>query len=279
MRGPMAVLGVAVALGACAGEKTPEATVPEPAAPQVVEIATSDFAFTAPDTIQAGPVTFRMLAGGQVFHHAQLMRLDAGHTFADFVAVMGAPEASVPAWAHFVGGPNGADPGASAETTMHLTPGAYALICVIPGPDGKPHLALGMGRSLTVVGPEVAMVRPTADATLSMLEGSFQLTGDVTVGRRAILVENTVDAPHEAILIRLNEGATASDVTQWLLDGMQGPPPASGVGGTTGLARGEWNVIHADFTPGNYAVVDFFPNPADGRPNAAHGMVIEFRVE
>jgi hypothetical protein len=38
-------------------------------------------------------------------------------------------------------------------------------------------------------------------------------------------------------------------------------------------------MVHADMTPGNYALVDFIPNPADGRPNAAHGMLLDFTVE
>ncbi len=273
--------GAAVFMGLSACGGADDAPVTDAAQPsrQVVEIATSDYAFTAPDSITAGLVTLRMTAGGSEFHHVQVVRLDEGHTFADLQAELAKGEEAFPSWLRMLGGVNGADPGATAETSLLLEPGNYALICMIPSKDMVPHFAKGMVRPLTVTGTATGATAPAADVTLTISEGGFAFSGPVTPGARTIRVENTHAMPHEVIFIKLDEGATASDLVAWLLDGMQGPPPGSGRGGTVALEQGAWNLVHADLTPGNYALVDFMPNPEDGRPNAAHGMLLDFTVQ
>ena len=273
--------GAAVIMGlsACGGGADAPAADAAPSGPQVVEIATSDFAFTAPDSIAAGLVTLRMTAGGSEFHHVQVVRLDEGHTFADLQAELAKGEGAFPSWVRMLGGVNGADSGATAETSLLLEPGNYALLCMIPSSDMMPHFAKGMVRPLTVTGTATGATVPAADVTLSISERGFAFSGPVTAGARTIRVENSNATPHEVIVIKLNDGATASDLVAWLLDGMQGPPPGSGRGGTVALEQGAWNLVHTAFTPGNYALVDFMPNPADGRPNAAHGMMLDFTVE
>ena len=53
----------------------------------------------------------------------------------------------------FVGGPNDAAPGKSTTVTVKLGPGLYAVMCFIPGADGKPHAAHGMIGEVQVVTP------------------------------------------------------------------------------------------------------------------------------
>jgi hypothetical protein len=268
-----------IGLAACggAGDAPPDAA--PTSGPIVMEIATSDYAFSAPDTIAAGWVTMRMTAGGSELHHVQVVRLDEGHTFQDLTAELAKGEGHPPTWARMLGGVNGADPGASQQTSMLLEPGNYALICMIPSSDMMPHFAKGMMRPFTVTGTATGATVPAADLTLTISENGFAFSGPVTSGARTIRVENSNAMPHEVIIIKLADGATASSLVAWLLDGMQGPPPGSGRGGTVALEQGAWNVVHADLEPGNYALVDFMPNPADGRPNAAHGMLLDFTVE
>jgi len=273
--------GAAVIMGlsACGGGADAPAAEATPSGPQVVEIATSDFAITAPDSIAAGWVTLRMTAGTGELHHVQVVRLDEGHTFDNLVTVLTAGEGPPPNWVRLLGGVNGADPGATQETSLLLEPGNYVLLCSIPSADMMPHFMKGMMRPLTVTGTATGASVPKADVTLTMSDSGFAFSGPVAAGLRTIRVENTAAMPHEAIIIKLADGATASSLVTWLLEGMQGPPPGSGRGGTVSLEQGAWNLVHADLTPGNYAVVDFVPNPADGRPNAAHGMLLDFTVE
>lgn len=279
----MMAAGAAVIVGltGCAGSgDAPADEAPAAAAgPQVVEIATSDYAFTAPDSIAAGWVTLRMTAGTGEFHHVQVVRLDEGHTFDDLAAELAKGEGPPPSWVRLLGGANGADPGATIETSLVLEPGNYALICSIPSADGMPHFMKGMMRPLTVTGTATGATVPTPDVTLTMSDSGFALSGPVAAGMRMIRVENSAAMPHEVLIIKLVDGATAASLTTWLMEGMQGPPPGSGRGGTVALEPGTWNMVHADLTPGNYALVDFIPNPADGRPNAAHGMLLDFTVE
>jgi hypothetical protein len=272
---------VILGLAGCAGSgEAPSEEAPATAAePQVVEITTSDYAFTAPDSIAAGWVTLRMTAGMGEFHHVQVVRLDEGHTFDDLAAELAKGEGPPPSWVRLLGGANGADPGATVETSLMIEPGNYALICSIPSADGMPHFMKGMMRPLTVTGTTTGTTVPTADATLTMSDSGFALSGPVAAGMRMIRVENSAAMPHEVLIIKLVDGATAASLTTWLMEGMQGPPPGSGRGGTVALEPGTWNMVHADLTPGNYALVDFIPNPADGRPNAAHGMLLDFTVE
>lgn len=279
----MMAAGAAVIVGltGCAGSgDAPADEAPAaPAGPQVVEIATSDYAFTAPDSIAAGWVTLRMTAGTGEFHHVQVVRLDEGHTFDDLAAELAKGEGPPPSWVRLLGGANGADPGATIETSLLLEPGNYALICSIPSADGMPHFMKGMMRPLTVTGTATGATVPTPDVTLTMSDSGFALSGPVAAGMRMIRVENSAAMPHEVLIIKLVDGATAASLTTWLMEGMQGPPPGSGRGGTVALEPGSWNMVHADLTPGHYALVDFIPNPADGRPNAAHGMLLDFTVE
>jgi hypothetical protein len=83
-----------------------------------------------------------------------------GKTAADLFAALkaGGPP---PKWVHEVGGPNAPAPGRTSAAVVDLAPGTYAFICVIPSPDGTPHVAKGMARPFTVVAEP--RVRPAAN--------------------------------------------------------------------------------------------------------------------
>lgn len=255
---------------------SPEAT--SATASSVVDVRARDYALDAPDTVRAGLVTFRLTAEGRALHHVEIVRFDSGHTLTEYAAAVEASGGAPPAWAQWMGGVNGADPGGTAETAVPLVPGSYGLICMIPGPDGRSHLAMGMMRPLVVTGRADPIPLPATDLQVTMLGPDFLLNGLVTADVRTILVSNVNGFPREALLLRLAEGKTVDDLTTWLRGGMQGPPPATGAGGTAPLHRDRWNVLHVSLTPGRYAFVDLVPNKADGLPNALHGMVREVEV-
>src|SRR5206468_2019417 len=108
------------------------------------------YAFQSPDTIGAGWNEIHLQNKGPELHHAFLFRLDAGKTLGDFLAAMkaGGPP---PAWAHDAGGPNAPVPGAESVALVDFKSGKYVLLCVIPAPDGMPHVMKGMAKELTVV--------------------------------------------------------------------------------------------------------------------------------
>ena len=252
------------------------AQTPAPTA-NLVTVTAREFAFGAPATIPAGLTTVRLVSQGQEMHHVQLVRLDEGHTVAELMELAKTEDQPLPAWATFVGGPNVHAPGAHSEATVTLEPGSYAIVCYIPSADGVPHIRKGMVKPLTVLPAAEAAVLGAAEVRMTLRDFSFQTTPEITAGRRSIDVVNEAEQPHEAVLMRLEPGKTPQDLLAWIKR-PQGPPPATPMGGTSILSRGEANRISVDFTPGEYVLLCFVPDAGDGRLHVEHGMVRQFTV-
>lgn len=267
-------------IAACAKSEAPKPDMAAaPAGPNVVEVSATDYAFQAPDTLPAGPTIFRLTDNGTEPHHIQLIRLEEGKTLQDMMTLP--PDAPKP-WAVDIGGPNSPRPGGGvSEAAVTLTPGNYAMICGIPSPapDGRPHMVKGMVKAITVVESAEARAMPEADLTLTLTDFSFAMSGPVTAGKHVIRVTNAGAQAHEVLFARLAPGKTAKDLSDWVLSGMTTPPPGEPFGGTTGIATGGENLVMADFTPGEYAMVCFMPDPKDGRPHSMLGMVSQFAVK
>jgi hypothetical protein len=248
------------------------------AAPRVVTVVATDFAFEAPAELPAGLTTFEMTNRGKQLHHVQLVRLDSGKTAQEYVRAL-KPNGPPPRWSVVVGGPNAANPdGGTSNATVNLEPGNYAVVCFVDLPDRVPHFAKGMVRDLKVTpatGPAAAA--PTADVTLTLTDYDFGLPATIAPGRYTIRVTNSAQQPHEIQLARLAPGKTAQDFMAWL-EKMQGPPPGDAIGGVDALANGREAYFTADFTPGNYVAICFLPDAKDGKPHFVHGMIKEFRI-
>jgi len=265
------------------GCKAKEAATPT-AAENLLRVTAADFAFQAPDQIQAGVTTIRLVNNGPSVHHIQLVRLDQGKTMAEYLDAMKKP-GPPPMWATFVGGPNATMPGDSSTAIVSLDPASYAMICLIPGAGGVPHFAMGMAHALTVTGPAVAGGEPAATDTLRLIEYGFQLPSSLPAGHHTIRVENAGQQPHEAVLVRLSAGTTAADWLKWAGELIApppntqvGPPPSPVVGGSTVIMPGAHDFFVADLTPGDYALFCFVPDMKDGKAHAEHGMVYTFKA-
>jgi hypothetical protein len=268
-----AVLALAIGGNACG-----RAEAASPAEASVVTVTATEFAFDAPAEIPAGLTTFQLVNRGQVMHHVQIVKLDAGKSVSDFFAALRAGGAP-PAWAHEVGGPNAPDPGGRANATLELAPGDYLLLCFVDMPGGVPHVMKGMVKPLKVVPARSARAaRPAVDVTMTLDDYRFTLSRPLKPGRQTIRVENGARQPHEVELIRLAPGKTAQDLMAWM-GNMQGPPPASAIGGVAGLHGGGWNTFTADLAPGDYVLICFVPDAGDGKPHFMHGMMQTVHVE
>ena len=250
------------------------------AAPVAVYTAT-EYAFSGPDTLSAGATTFRMVSAGQELHHLTLVRFDEGHTLEEFLGVLG--NGSPPAWAHFSGGPNPPVPGEASEATAVLTPGSWAMICLVPAPDGMPHIAKGMGKAFTVVASSAPAAEPAAQIVLTLRDYDFDLSTPLTAGTHTIRVENVGAQDHELVLVKLDEGKTVQDMASYV-DGMEagtvgGPPPATPMGGIAGMASGGRNWFTVTLTPGEYGLLCFVPDSGDGRRHTHHGMPRQFTIQ
>jgi uncharacterized cupredoxin-like copper-binding protein len=256
---------------------------PKSAKTNVVTVTASDYAFQAPDTIAAGRTTFHLVNKGPDFHHLWLIKLEQGKSLKDLVAATKTP-GPLPKWAVDVGGPNTPMPGGEASATLDLEAGHYVMACVIPAAkDGQPHFMKGMVKELTVTprrGVEQAgkTVAPAPDVVMTLDDYDFRFSAPITSATKTIRLRNVAAQTHEAVIVKLERGATAEQFIA-AMEKPQGPPPGTLVGGITGIAKGRTVDIATSFTPGDYALVCFVPDAKDGKPHLAHGMVKPFSVK
>jgi uncharacterized cupredoxin-like copper-binding protein len=278
-----ALLAAVVLAGCSKPDKNPDtaAAPPAPAQPNVITFTAADFSYSGPDSVPAGVTTIQLVNNGKEPHHLFLVKLNDGKTAQDFAAVMQDPNAKgLPAWAVEMGGPNAAEPGKTIASTIPVEAGNYIFFCVIPGPDGVPHMMKGMMRNLTVVpaaATAAAAPEPTADITMSLVDYGFTLSTPITAGRHTIKFENTAAQPHEVVLVKLNPGTT---MQQWVdaANKMNGPLPGQLMDGIAGMAPGKHGFATVDFTAGEYGLVCFAPDAKDGKPHFLHGMIQQITV-
>jgi uncharacterized cupredoxin-like copper-binding protein len=106
-----------------------------------------DFAFSKPLRAGRQTVEVRVLNGQP--HEIAVHKLAPGKTLTDYLHWLQKPEGPEPA--RLWGGIAPIAAGESAQFTLDLEPGEYALLCHIPDQkDGKPHIMHGMARALTI---------------------------------------------------------------------------------------------------------------------------------
>ncbi len=244
----------------------------------VVTVIARDFSFDAPDSVPAGPITFRLINQGTELHHLQLAKLPEGKTIGDLQADMAAGKATN--WLIDAGGPNAAVPTESTIAVAPLEVGQYVLMCVIPSPDGTPHVAKGMIKPLQVTAASApAATEPAADITMTLKDYAFDLSTPVTAGKHTIKVVNAGPQPHEVVVLQFTPGKTMNDFMAWEEHGMKEPPPGTFLGGITAIANGGHGYFIEDFAPGNYALLCFVPDAGDGKPHLRHGMTQSFTIQ
>jgi uncharacterized cupredoxin-like copper-binding protein len=239
-----------------------------------------DYGFAGPDRIPAGVITMQVVNKGQDPHHIQLLKLVQGKTADDFRAAITAEPARLPHWIQFVGGPNAVLPGSESVATMNLAEGEYLLICLIPNKEGVPHMALGMQKPLSVKGGKPTLVsEPKAGLTITLVDFRLMLSQPITAGSHTIQVINHGTMPHEVVVLKLDPGASAKDFGAAFEPGASGPPPGKPVGGVVGLETGAHAFFTAQFEPGRYGLICFFPDPISRTPHFTKGMALDFTVQ
>src|SRR5687768_3341933 len=256
---------------------------PKVARVNVVTVTTTDYAFQAPDTIAAGRTTIRLVNKGPDFHHVWLIRLEQGKTLKDLMEAT-KNHGPLPKWAVDVGGPNTPMPGGETSATLDLEAGKYVMVCVIPAmKDGQPHFMKGMVKEVTVakrggVVQAGKTAAPASDVVMTLDDYDFRLSSPITSATKSIRFLNVAAQTHEAVIVKLDPGATVQQFLQ-AMEKPQGPPPGVLVGGITGIAKGRTIEVPTSFTAGEYALICFVPDAKDGKAHLAHGMVKQFSVK
>jgi hypothetical protein len=204
------------------------------------------YAFDMPDQVPAGAARLSVTNEGGEEHHAQLFRLDDDATVEELAAALanGGPAAAA-GFGAFVGGTGLVAPGSEsqADAVVELTRGTYVLLCLVPDPAGAPHVANGMLRQFEVTDTGDPSALPTPDAEVELVDYAFDLP-DTVDGDAILRITNAGTEPHEMIVLRLDEGATADDVARALAEGA--PPPGTAVGGMQALVPGATQQLQLD---------------------------------
>lgn len=242
-----------------------------------VTLVGRDHAFEAPEEAPAGLITFTFRNEGSAVHHAQVVRLNEGVTFEELMAAFQEGESAAFPLFTPVGGPALTDPGDAGRVTLHLDPGAYALLCFVEDEAGIPHLAQGMARPLTITGEAAPEAKPRVDLTVSMADFQYTMPDEVDAGPQTWEVTNNGPQPHELVVQKLAPGKSPEDVIAFFHN-PQGPPPFTNFGGMQALSPDEAGWLHLDLEPGTYVAICYVPDPASGKGHMDLGMVKTFRV-
>jgi hypothetical protein len=283
------ILAPLVLVATAAGAQVPNPGVDPGAALQVLEVTAEDYAFRAPDQVQAGWTTVRLLNEGEEHHFVVLLRLPDGRTYDDYLAKVGEPfnqiwyqmrdghigpeeameqlGADLPEWFWATEPRGGAGlllPGGTAEVTVNLHPGEYVLECYMKTPEGEFHAMEGMVRGLTVLDRRAAAGPPSADVRLSVRTDGIDMVGMPATGRttfRVTFAEHPAGGPltNALHLARLNDDGDVEQVVQWTnwvpVEGLMEPAPAEFVGGLQPKPEGEHGYFTVDLEPGTYLLV------------------------
>jgi len=288
--GVLAVLLLAIGLTArqSSGDGSKAAQEEETDAPPVVEVTALDYAFVAPDTIRSGWTTLRLNnETAEEIHEIDLSRLPEGVTYADFEKtipvwsritervqagelvgpgeVYKAAGPMLPDWApaEAITGRGLVSPGRTAEKTVDLEPGTYAMYCFVKSPDGRAHLAKGMSRRLVVSGDSTGATEPEADVEVTVGGDAVDQEGALSPGTNTIAARFDEESKgYQTIhLIRVEDDTDLEAVEQWqnwyTEDGLMAPAPAEFLGGgTVQSERSKGDVAYfsvEDLEPGQYA--------------------------
>jgi hypothetical protein len=245
----------------------------------VVNVVARDFALELPASMPAGLTVFQLANRGKLGHHVTIVRLDSGRTAAEALReIMRVGRAPRPEWMHPVGGPQHAAPGSGSNAIVMLEPGSYLAFCEIPGPDSTAHYMRGMAKAFTVTGPAHPGPAAQGDDTLSLRDYAFTWAHPLTSGIHTIAVINRGTQPHMVVLVRLPSGVTLDDFVAWAKSPQGRPAPATPTGGVTEMPVGATVIFGERFAPGNYGMICFTPDEADGRPHMMHGMKAVFAI-
>ena len=267
-------LGIAVVAGLLAGCSTA-------AKASEFTITASEYKFETSGSAVPGSNLVTFKNDGKEVHHLQLLQIAPGKTMQDVAAALQAGDLSkVPG--KFEGGVGQLPPGASGQLAAGLTNGTYAMLCFVPGTDGAPHFVKGMAGTFEVTGQQDQTVFEAPDVKLVAVDYSFEGPATVKAGKTSIELTNNGKEPHEANLIKLNEGVTLQQAMQAVAAAEAAPggppPPITPAGGAQGILPGQKTQVIADLTKGEYAFVCFIPD-ATNTPHIAKGMVRSIKVE
>lgn len=152
-------------------------------------------------------------------------------------------------------------PGQKTTTVTQLPAGHYGIMCFVPAPDGKPHIAHGMVKVFDVAKGKSSLKPPTSGVTAVSISDTAITFPTDNVGRNlTVKVTNTGTTAHSFTLVKVNDGKTLDDVKSYFdafFSGHApaGEPPGAIVGGISSLNPGGIGYLEQSLTAGHYGYV------------------------
>jgi hypothetical protein len=193
----MAIVVLALLTSAC-GTEDSEPTASGKSAPSEnrVPVAMAEFAYSMPDDVTGGFVTFEFTNNGDLPHEAAFGEIEEGVDVDEMVKAIEAGDE--PKGAKDIAGLPVLDGGATMSMTRELQPGNYVFFCFLPVPkSGAPHVTEGMVHAFEVTGSSDAPA-PAADYTVTATNDGFEVP-EIAAGTQAVEVVNGGTKPHEFV--------------------------------------------------------------------------------
>lgn len=207
MNGVLRAASLFLVLGILAG------CAKEPHAERVIEVTGMEYAFRAPDSVDAGRAVIRLRNEGKVLHEMIVMKLQRGKTVKDLADA----QAANTTVRGLIEGGNavlfaGAGDLGDGELVVDFEPGRdYVLWCNFTDGDGKPqHSTLGMFKQIHV--REVQAAASVAVSPVVMVAAgdyAFTLPDTLAAGPVEFRLRNVGMQRHEISFARIKAGATA----------------------------------------------------------------------
>ena len=279
--GALALVAASLVLAACGEDDDAEQAAA--ATPNKLAITASEAGkqsrLSVTRSVPAGLVTAELTNTGKVFHEAQLIRLDAGHTPDEALRVIASEGAPSPAWIHAAGGTGPAPPGGSSSATQRLRPGNY-IVYDAPFMNEGRGVQFGVA-TFKVDGQADGRELPKSTAKVEAYEYGFRASG-LRTGNNTIEFSNTGEEPHHLIAAPYKSGATLAAVRRAFTrerSGAEQPLDFEHTSYTARIDGGTKQIteLHLD-KPGRYALLCFVSDREGGPPHVAQGMITEFTV-
>jgi hypothetical protein len=284
------LLAPALLLAACGGDGGDGgAQTSAPASPPKVTVTATasgdQVTFDLPAQLAPGATELTLVNNTKEQVEFQLVRLDEGHTMAEFYPALESDgPAPIPAWVHVHGGVGETSPGERRNAVVDLEAGSYTWFSnTAPEQEGaEPLYRRGAEGTVEVTGQPSGAQLPATTAQITALELSptdyrFEASG-LKAGSNQITFANNGAQLHHVVIARLADGATIDQAQEFFAsEDFKGPPPvdfdASEI--TAVLDKGGKEVETVELASGSYALLCFLGDRAGSPPHLIKAKMIQ----